>query len=174
MHHSTAALDRMLANSVVGPAQYADGPSRLHRAALLEQYKLYVEMADRVSARRGVANAFFLTINTGAVAAVNVALGLGVHHASAWAIGSVTGALLVQCLLWAATIHAYRRLSEAKWRVVGALERLLPARAWSNAECGLLLSSRGGRYLTLTRLEELVPVCFALLYGLTCIAALTL
>jgi hypothetical protein len=30
----------------------------------LELYKLAVEMADRVSARRSTANAFFLTINT--------------------------------------------------------------------------------------------------------------
>ena len=33
-----------------------------------ELYELAVEMADRVSARRGVANSFFLTINTGIVA----------------------------------------------------------------------------------------------------------
>ena len=29
-----------------------------------EIYKIAVEMADRISARRGVANSFFLTINT--------------------------------------------------------------------------------------------------------------
>ena len=38
--------------------------------ALLEQYKLYVEMADRISARRGLTNSFFLTLNTGIVALV--------------------------------------------------------------------------------------------------------
>jgi len=32
--------------------------------ALLEQYKLYVELADRVSQRRGTANTFFLSINS--------------------------------------------------------------------------------------------------------------
>lgn len=41
-------------------------------SALLEQYKLYVEMADRVSARRGSANTFFLTLNTTAVTAIGV------------------------------------------------------------------------------------------------------
>lgn len=30
-----------------------------------ELYKLAVEIADRISARRGVANSFFLTVNTG-------------------------------------------------------------------------------------------------------------
>ena len=34
----------------------------------LELYKLAVEMADRVSARRALANTFFLTVNTGLAA----------------------------------------------------------------------------------------------------------
>src|SRR3989442_10768421 len=36
--------------------------------AALEQYKLYVEMADRISARRQTANEFFLSVNTAIVA----------------------------------------------------------------------------------------------------------
>ena len=35
---------------------------------LLEQYKLYVEMADRISSRRQISNSFFLSINTAIVA----------------------------------------------------------------------------------------------------------
>src|SRR4051794_23317808 len=35
-----------------------------YRSAVLEQYKIYVEMADRISARRGLTNTFFLTLNT--------------------------------------------------------------------------------------------------------------
>src|SRR5256885_4461010 len=34
----------------------------------LEQYKLYVEMADRISSRRLTANSFFLTINSAIIA----------------------------------------------------------------------------------------------------------
>ena len=37
---------------------------------LLEQYKIYVEMADRISHRRAVANTFFLTFNTAVVGAL--------------------------------------------------------------------------------------------------------
>lgn len=48
------------------------GPKEPPRAAnygsyerhLLEQYRLYVEMADRIAARRHTANTFFLTSNT--------------------------------------------------------------------------------------------------------------
>ncbi|MBM5818188.1 MAG: hypothetical protein FJ083_16945, partial [Cyanobacteria bacterium K_Offshore_surface_m2_239] len=36
-----------------------------YRQHLFDQYKLAVEMADRVSARRMQANTFFLAVNTG-------------------------------------------------------------------------------------------------------------
>src|SRR5215217_8956247 len=35
---------------------------------LLEQYKLYVQMADKISERRQSANSFFLTVNTALIA----------------------------------------------------------------------------------------------------------
>jgi hypothetical protein len=50
-----------------------DGPSE---DTVLELYKISVEMADRVSARRGTANAFFLSVQT----AVISVLGLAEEH----------------------------------------------------------------------------------------------
>ncbi len=41
-----------------------------YRADLLDIYKLYVEMADRISQRRQSANSFFLTLNSVIVALV--------------------------------------------------------------------------------------------------------
>jgi hypothetical protein len=38
------------------------------RASEIELYKLAVEFADRISARRALANTFFLTVNTGLAA----------------------------------------------------------------------------------------------------------
>ena len=36
----------------------------LYEHHILDQYKLYVEMADRISSRRNSANIFFLTLNS--------------------------------------------------------------------------------------------------------------
>lgn len=55
----------------------ADGTS-----VLLEQYKIYVEMADRVSARRGLTNTFFLSLNSAIFAAIGFAVGHIAHPAS--------------------------------------------------------------------------------------------
>jgi hypothetical protein len=50
-------------NHAVSAASY-EGGNEKHQAAILEQYKLYVEMAERISQRRGLTNTFFLTLNT--------------------------------------------------------------------------------------------------------------
>ncbi len=60
---TAGAVDDTLCNRGVTPASFGGGQER-YQAVLLEQYKLYVEMADRVSARRALANTFFLTLNT--------------------------------------------------------------------------------------------------------------
>ena len=50
----------------IGAELWNVAPSDKLPDGLLEQYKIYVEMADRISARRGLANTFFLTLNTAA------------------------------------------------------------------------------------------------------------
>ena len=52
-------------------------------ATAFEQYKLYVEMADRVSARRSLANTFFLTLNTALFTPIGV-FWKNPPRASAW------------------------------------------------------------------------------------------
>ncbi|MFM7513701.1 MAG: hypothetical protein ACKO3F_10140 [Cyanobium sp.] len=42
-----------------------DGYGNLYRQHLFDQYRLAMEMADRLSARRMQANTFFLAVNTG-------------------------------------------------------------------------------------------------------------
>ena len=52
------------------------GDTAAYQKAILEQYKIYVEMADRISQRRGLTNTFFLTLNT----AIFTAIGLFWEH----------------------------------------------------------------------------------------------
>jgi len=49
-------------------ADYGEKP----KEHLLEQYKLYVEMADRVSARRGQANMFYISLLSALLALVSI------------------------------------------------------------------------------------------------------
>src|SRR4051794_11322497 len=56
-------IEAQLWNDEVSAASY-EAAGEKYRAAIPDQYKLYTEMADRISARRALANTFFLTLNT--------------------------------------------------------------------------------------------------------------
>ena len=106
--------------------EHWSGPPDAYYSTLLEQYKLYVEMADRVSARRGLANTFFLTFNSAVFTLIGAFWTARPHATSALLIVPVL-VLLAQCLAWFWLIRSYRQLNAAKYAVVGALEERLPA-----------------------------------------------
>jgi hypothetical protein len=116
-----------------------------------ELYELAVEMADRVSARRAIANGFFLSVNTGLAALV----GGGSFR---W---YVAAAGVVFALTWWALLRSYRELNRAKFGVILELEERLPARPFA-AEWQRLGT---GRYRELGRVERIVPWVFALIYA---------
>ncbi|MEV5884008.1 hypothetical protein AB0L74_14990 [Streptomyces sp. NPDC052020] len=157
-------------NASVRPADYAAGNER-YQAAVLEQYKLCVEMADRVSSRRSLTNTFFLSLNS-AVAATLGALGGGLARAPFWLLLGGAVVLLTQCVAWFLIIRSYRLLNAAKYAVIGAIEERLPAYAYSRAEWKALGEGKDWRkYMPLTHVEQWVPLVFALTYLLGFFAA---
>jgi hypothetical protein len=87
----------------------------------LELYKLAVEMADRISARRALANTFFLTVNTGLAALLG---GSDLR----W---YVAAAGIVFALAWWWLLQSYRKLNHAKFQVINAIEPRLPLQLFS-------------------------------------------
>jgi len=89
---------------------------RIH--TLAPQYwnsRSYVEMADRISARRGLANTFFLTLNTAVFTVIGVFWETQ-PRASAWLLAFPLVALLGQCIAWYWLLRSYRQLNSAKYR----------------------------------------------------------
>lgn len=129
-----------------------------------EQYKLYVELADRVSARRAVANTFFLTLNTAVFTAIGL-LWSDPPDATPWLGLFPLITLVGQCIVWYSILRSYRQLNSAKWAVVGALEIRLPASPWSSAEWNALGEGKDHqKYLPLTYIEHWIPWLFAVAY----------
>src|SRR6267378_3241332 len=84
------------------------------RGVLLDQYKLYVEMADRISARRQHANTFALSINTALIALVGYVQtqdGTLLKEGFFWAV-AVAG--LILNFVWYRMVRSYRDLNTAK------------------------------------------------------------
>lgn len=144
----------------------------------MEAYKLAVEMADRVSARRAVANAFFLTVNTTLVAVVGLR---GEVASSALLTVSVCFAGIAVAGCWWFLLQNYRRLNDAKFAVINKIEEEhLPVRLFSDewaalggpgAPMGRLASIRSA-FKQLGTVEKVVPVIFALLYGVLLVGRL--
>lgn len=148
----------------VGLDQYG-GSAEAYQAALLDQYKTYVEMADRISARRGLTNTFFLTLNSGVLVLIGVILRDAPPATSVWVALFPSLALLVQCGAWFSILRSYRQLNGGKWAVVGALEQRLPASPYWCAEWVALGQGKDRRrYWPLTHVEQWVPLVFAVLY----------
>ncbi|MDG9709151.1 RipA family octameric membrane protein [Streptomyces sp. DH10] len=154
----------VLWNEAVGPSGYTEAEDR-YRQAVLEQYKLCVEMADRVSSRRALTNTFFLSLNSAVVAALAAVAARGVVGLPVLLLLAGLVILFAQCAAWYVMVRSYRQLNFAKWAVIGALEERLPAYAYSRAEWKASGEGRDWRkYMPLTHVEQWVPVIFAVSY----------
>jgi len=130
----------------------------------MEQYKLYIEMADRISARRATTNNTFWVGNT----AILTALATLASKADAglvflWlAIGLAIGGLVI-CIGWALLIASYAAKSNAKGAVHNAIERsgYVPLKLFS-AEHRIL--HRRKWYRGPACMEYSLPAGFALIY----------
>lgn len=136
-------------------------------ADYMELYKLAVEMTDRVSARRGTANAFFVTVNTALLAFLGLA-----ELRAAWPVAA--GGVVIS-LTWALLIKSYRDLNTAKFKTINAAEARLPLKIFSE-EWQNLKRDRPENwlpknwrkwlkwYVEFTIVEMIVPLVFAALY----------
>lgn len=125
---------------------------------LVEQYKLMAEMSDRLSARRGLANSFFLSIESALVATVTLA------DKRTWPI-AVAG--IVVALAWFRLLRSYKMLNSAKFKVIHAIEARLPAQPFKD-EWDILdqpTQPVWKRYTALSTIEQIVPLVFVGLLG---------
>ena len=142
-------------------------------SVLLEQYKLYVEMADRVSIRRGQTNRFYISLLSGLLTLVLLTQekGLFSQHQSILLVAvALLGVAL--CALWNINIRSYRQLNTAKFKIIHEFEQQLPLAMYDREWDVLGKGEDSKKYLQLTRVEQMVPFLFAIPYVLLLIVAI--
>lgn len=141
-------------------------------------YQMAVEMADRVSSRRMVANGFFLSVHTVLVTVVGFTYEkLATDQRALLIIVAMLGFLLAWT--WFFAIRSYRRLNRAKFNVINRLEKDLATQYFTNEWAELTKTTKDDlelkglrhrwlkfkdRYTTLTNIESIVPIVFAIMY----------
>ena len=141
--------------------QFAEGDyGGSFNADLLEQYKLYVQSAENVSARRVASSRYLLTLNAALVALYGIQYaGFGQSY---WALVVPVVGVPVS-LLWFLIIKSHADLNRVKFEVIHELERHLPA-ALYRYEWRLAEDGRGKSYRAVTKIERWIPILFAALH----------
>ncbi|WP_150126063.1 hypothetical protein [Brevundimonas sp. LM2] len=120
-----------------------------------------VEMADRVSQRRQVANSFYLTLNTlifGSTAYVRTS------DVPAPTVFALSTAGILASLLWSAGISSYKTLNTAKFSVIHDMENELHFQPFAQEWKRLDPDQDGIRHKPFHITEAAVPRIFVALY----------
>ena len=144
------------------PEEYGEN----YQDHLLEQYKLFVEMADRVSQRRDQSNRFYVTFVSAIAGLLMVLARFGTSVNGIWPVVFLISGLLGMALsfIWFLNIKSYRTLNSAKFDIINDVERQLPYPGYAK-EWELLRPATGSpKYLQLTRIEQLVPAVIMVLF----------
>lgn len=124
-----------------------------------EQYKIYIEMADRISARRMLANTFFLTLNSALITVLSVT---SREYFGKTIFPFIMAVIL--CCVWKKIISSYSQLNSGKFKVIHEIEKHLPLALFEAEWRSLGEGVDKNKYIPLTRVEHWVPNCFILLY----------
>jgi len=139
---------------------YGDG----YQGHLLDQYRLYVEMADRISQRRQSANAYFLSANTllGVVSGLLASNSVG-PSANGWRVCLPLAGIALS-LLWAGLVNSYKQLNSGKFKVIHAIEQQLPIAPYDAEWEALGRGNDPKLYWPFSHVEVWVPWVFGVLY----------
>lgn len=123
-----------------------------------EQYKIYLEFADRISSRRQLANSFFVTINTLLVTLASYSKAATNADTFFYVVTSLAGVLT--CYVWYRLVLSYKNLNSAKFKVVHAIESELPYRLFDTEWDALGRGKDKKLYQPFTSLEMRIPWVF--------------
>ena len=127
------------------------------KADLVEQYKLYVQSAENVSARRVASNRYLLTLNAALVALYGLqSANFGQGY---WTLLLPVMGIPVS-LLWCLIINSHADLNRIKFDVIHELEQQLPATMFKH-EWRLAEEGQGTTYRAVTKIERWIPILFA-------------
>jgi hypothetical protein len=136
------------------------------QAHLLEQYKLYVQMMDKVTERRGKTNTFYISLLSSLLAL----LSLLVNKNNALFSEPKDIMLLVLAILgialcysWHISINSYKQLNSLKFKVINEIESHLPFPCYYR-EWEILNEYKKNQYRRLSKVEKFVPLILAIPY----------
>jgi hypothetical protein len=131
---------------------------------LLEQYKIYVESAEKISDRRQKNNEFFLGLNTALVALLGFALSIldAGKICYVFLLASVAGIFI--CYYWHKIILSYKGLNSGKFEVIHLIEKRMPLALYDTEWEILGRGEDKKKYNPFSHIELKIPGVFIAIY----------
>ena len=134
---------------------------------LLEQYKLYVEMADRISQRRQSANNYFISVNL----VLYFLLSCSTYIKSDMGVLVIPLAGVVICWAWCSLIKSYQGVNKGKLKVIHEMEKKLNYQPYQREWEIVGKDEEKKFYQSFTKIELYVSWIFGMIYILMFLGA---
>ncbi len=142
--------------------EYSDNKKSEH---ILEQYKIYVESAEKVSDRRSNLNTFYLSLTTTIAGLIGYLKTNTISNSECLIIGLSVSAILI-CIYWVNLLENYRKLNSGKFKVIHEIEKELPLNLYDYEWEKLGKGNDPKLYKKLSNVEKIIPAIFGVLFFL--------
>lgn len=125
-----------------------------------DQYKHFVDSAEKVSERRLKANVFFISIQSLLISLIGLFnVDKDISHNSLIVL-AILGCLI--SIVWWVYINSFKQLNKLKFKVIHEMESFVPFRSYSYE--WFLDKNKAEKYIRLSAVEKVVPFFFIGLY----------
>lgn len=121
--------------------------------SLIQQWEKCVDMANATSDKRINSNNAFITLNAALLTALQFTKG--------WQDVLISAVGIAVCVLWGKIIISYRELNKAKYDIIHAIERELPAMPLSDEWIRI---TKRKKYSGFSNIERFLPRLFIFLF----------
>jgi hypothetical protein len=133
---------------------------------LFEQYKLYVESAEKISDRRSKANSFALGISGALLSVWGFIPTSPISHSDEIARTALCSLGVLLCFIWWFMIRSYKQINSGKFQVIHKLEQELPVALYSHEWEMLGSGDNHKTYFPFSHIEMKIPWIVGFVYML--------
>lgn len=144
------------------PKEYGEN----YHSHLFEQYKMYVESAEKISDRRQNANNYFLTINTALISFLGLSFQVEILDDLGWVKALLAILGIIICVIFWFLLRSYKQLNTGKFKVIHVIEENLPLSIY-DYEWKILGEGKNKKvYYPFSHVELLIPWILGLIYAI--------
>jgi hypothetical protein len=131
---------------------------------VFEQYKMYIEGAEKVSDRRQNANNYFVTINTALISLIGLCFKTDLFTSHYWIKSLISLLGIIICIIFYHLIRSYKQLNTGKFEVIHEVEKNLPLALYKHEWEKLGEGKDNSKYYPFSHIELLIPWIFGVIY----------